>query len=132
MSKNNHKESFKDAKAYYDEFKKYITVKKSNGEIVDYIKEETLKESKGKLSYELEWEFIERMAKRMELNKSKYPPYNWKHNKIEVSKLKEALSRHFIEVQKGNYEDDGEYGHIVALACNAMMLIEQLKYENNK
>lgn len=86
-----------------------------------------VKESEGKLTYELDWEFIERMAKRMELNKNKYEPYNWKNNSIEPQKLKEAMSRHFIEVMKGNYEDDGEYGHLVALACNAMMIIEQIK-----
>lgn len=101
------------AKLYYDDFKNT-----------------PLKEDSGKLPYELEWEFIERMAKRMQSNKGKYEPYSWRDNYIGIDKLKPALSRHFIEIQKGNYEDDGDkYGHLIALACNAMMMIEQLKHE---
>jgi hypothetical protein len=66
------------------------------------------------------------MAERMDMNKGKYPPYNWKKD-IDPQKLKEALSRHFVEVQKGNYDDEQEFGHLYALACNAMMIISQLK-----
>lgn len=87
-----------------------------------------IKESKDKLFYELDWEFIEMMAKRMAENKGdKYPRFNWK-SPLDVEELNQALIRHFIEVQKGNYHDDGNvYGHLTALACNAMMMIYQLK-----
>lgn len=87
-----------------------------------------IKENSGKLFYELDWEFIEMMAKRMSENKGdKYPRFNWK-NKIELEELNQALIRHFIEVQKQNYKDnDDEYGHLTALACNVMMMIYQLK-----
>ncbi len=87
-----------------------------------------IKESEGKLFYELDWEFIEMMAKRMAENKGyKYPRFNWK-NKIELEELNQALIRHFIEIQKQNYKDnEDEYGHLTALACNAMMMIYQLK-----
>lgn len=86
------------------------------------------KETEGKLHYELSWEFIEEMAKRMANNKSdKYPLYNWKQ-KINVQDLKDAINRHHIEVMKGNYQDGDEIlGHIVQYACNSMMLWEQLK-----
>jgi len=90
-----------------------------------------LKEENGKLEYELDWEFIEKMAERMALNKGKYPQYNW-HNGIDVDKLKQALTRHFIEVQKGNYSDEQELGHIIALATNAMMITYQLKNQEVK
>lgn len=83
------------------------------------------KESSGKLEYELDWEFIEGMAKRMAKNKGKYPPYNW-HKPIDVSKLQQSLSRHFVEVMKGNFSDDQEMGHLYALAVNAMMIAYQL------
>ena len=44
-------------------------------------KTEGIKETEGKLYYELSWEFIEEMAKRMANNKSnKYPLFNWKKN----------------------------------------------------
>lgn len=87
-----------------------------------------IKEVKGKLYYELSWEFIEEMAKRMANNKSdKYPLYNWKKN-INIEELKQAINRHHIEVMKGNYKDEDEVlGHIVSYACNSMMLWEQLR-----
>ena len=86
------------------------------------------KEKEGKLHYELSWEFIEEMAKRMANNKSdKYPLYNWKQ-KINVQDLKDAINRHHVEVMKGNYKDGDEiFGHIVQYACNSMMLWEQLR-----
>jgi hypothetical protein len=90
-------------------------------------KTEGIKEKNGKLHYELSWEFIEEMAKRMANNKSdKYPLYNWKKS-IDVEDLKDAINRHHIEVMKGNYKDGEEVlGHIVSYACNSMMLWEQL------
>lgn len=86
-----------------------------------------IKETEGKLYYELSWEFIEEMAKRMANNKSnKYPLFNWKKN-IDVEDLKQAINRHHIEVMKGNYKDGDELlGHVVSYACNSMMLWEQL------
>ena len=92
------------------------------------VNEQGKKENEGKLHYELSWEFIEEMAKRMANNKSdKYPLYNWKKN-IDAQDLKDAINRHHIEVMKGNYSDGEEVlGHIVSYACNSMMLWEQLK-----
>jgi len=91
------------------------------------VEEEGIKEANNKLSYELDWEFIEKMAIRMDKNKGKYPPYNWQ-KPINIEKLKEALTRHFIEVQKGNYKDeDMELGHLEAIALNVMMIHYQLR-----
>lgn len=85
-----------------------------------------LKEEEEKLVYELDWEFVEGMAERMAMNKGKYPPFNWKEG-IDIEKLNQALTRHFMEVQKGNYSDEQKLGHYYALATNAMMIIYQLK-----
>lgn len=84
------------------------------------------KESNGKLDYEFDWEFIEAFAKRMSQNKGKYEPYNWK-KPINIESLKQAMTRHHVEIMKGNYKDEEEeLGHITSVACNAMMLWHQL------
>lgn len=89
--------------------------------------ESGIKESKDKLIYEIDWEFIEGMAVRMSENKGeKYPIFNWK-KPIEYKELLHALTRHFIEIQKENYDDEQELGHFYAIACNAMMITYQLK-----
>jgi len=86
-----------------------------------------IKETEGKLNYELDWEFIQQMAERMSQNKGKYEPYNWKRP-MEVEKLKQSLFRHVVEVMKGNYSDDGrDFGHFESIALNSMMINYQLK-----
>ena len=96
------------------------------------IDKEPYKETEGKLYYELSWEFIEEMAKRMQYHKNgKYELYNWKNKPMTpkgIDDMKQAINRHHIEVMKGNYDDGEEFlGHIVSYACNAMILWEQLK-----
>jgi hypothetical protein len=86
------------------------------------------KETENKLNYELDWDFISALAKRMSSNKDKYPAYNWQLP-INVEELKQSLFRHTLEVMKGNYKDkDEELGHIIACALNAMFIFYQ---ENN-
>lgn len=98
--------------------------------ISDWNKVEGIKETEGKLDYELDWEFIQQMAERMSQNKGKYKPYNWKKS-MDVEKLKQSLFRHTMEIMKGNDSDDGRtMGHYESLALNAMMICYQLK--NNK
>ena len=93
-------------------------------------KEDGVKETEGKLNYELDWQFIQQLAERMSQNKGKYEPYNWT-KPMDVEKLKQSLFRHVIEVMKGNYSDDGrEFGHWESIALNVMMINYQLK--NNK
>lgn len=84
------------------------------------------KESDNKLSYELDRYFIESMAKRMQQNKGKYPPYN-RQKPMDIESLKQALLRHTIEVMKGNYTDIDDYDHLSAIACNAQFIYYQLK-----
>jgi hypothetical protein len=91
---------------------------------------EGIKESEDKLFYEIDWEFISEIAQRMSKNKHKYPPYNW-HKPIELEELRQALIRHFIAIMRKNYKDDGqEFGHLNAIALNAMMIWYQLKHHN--
>ena len=85
------------------------------------------KETEGKLEYELDWDFIQAMAERMQLNKGKYEPNNWQ-KPMDVDKLKQALFRHTIDVMRGIYDDTTELDHLPAIACNAMMLWYQLKH----
>ena len=92
------------------------------------LKEETAyKETEGKLFYELDFEFIKQMAERMASNKGKYEPYNWQ--KLDnIDDLKQSLFRHVLEVMNGNYKDDNrEFGHLEAVAINAMFINYQLK-----
>lgn len=90
------------------------------------LSKEGQKESNNKLSYELDWGFIQAMAERMQNNKKKYPSGNWK-KPIDVELLKQSLFRHVIEVMKGNYEDDDRlYGHLEAIALNSMFINYQL------
>lgn len=95
-------------------------------------KKEPYKETEGKLYYELSWEFIEEMAKRMQYHKNgKYELYNWKNKPMTpkgIDDMKQAINRHHIEVMKGNYDDGEEFlGHIVSYATNSMILWGQLK-----
>ena len=90
-------------------------------------KETAYKETEGKLFYELDFEFITQMAERMASNKGKYEPYNWQ--KLDnIDDLKQSLFRHVLEVMNGNYKDDNrEFGHLEAVAINAMFINYQLK-----
>lgn len=89
--------------------------------------ESGIKESEGKLNYELDWEFITQMAEKMSLNKTKYPPYNWK-KEIDIELLKQSLFRHVISIMKHNYKDDDrEFGHLESAALNCMMICYQIK-----
>ena len=89
---------------------------------------EGVKESNGKTDYsEIDWDFIESLAKRMNKNKSKYEAGNYK-KPMNIDLLKQSLLRHTIEVLKNNYQDDGDdLGHLSAIALNAQFLHYQLK-----
>ena len=99
---------------------------------VGYFKQCGKKETKGKLFYELDFEFIKQMAERMQSNKdnSKYELWNWKKplSEKDVEELKQAMWRHIIAVMSGELEDDGRpFGHLEAISNNAMMINYQLK-----
>lgn len=125
-----------------DYFKRLMDVYVGNGQkyyaVNDVINEgvsegvkrnnEGVKESNGKTDYsEIDWQFIESMALRMNKNKGKYEAGNYK-KPMDIDLLKQSLLRHTIEVLKGNYEDDGDdLGHLSAIALNAQFLYYQLK-----
>ena len=118
-----------------DEYPEILGGQMKRGKIITYKPIDVLemgqilgkKEENGKLNYELDWEFIEQLAKRMSQNKGKYEPYNWTRP-MNVEKLKQSLFRHVIEVMKGNYSDDGDkFGHLLAISLNGMMINYQLK-----
>jgi hypothetical protein len=87
-----------------------------------------IKESENKTTYELDWSFIRLMAERMNGNKDKYPRNNWM-KPMNKNEMMDALARHFVKIQEGNYNDEQTYGHLIALACNAMIICYQLKNE---
>lgn len=110
-----------------------ITIENNWQKVIQDIQENQsigIKESEGKLNYELDFEFISQMAEKMSLNKAKYEPYNWK-KPIDVELLKQSLFRHIIEIMKENYEDDNRpFGHLESAALNCMMINYQLRNEN--
>lgn len=85
-----------------------------------------IKQSDNKLIYDIDFDYVKMMAERMQLNRDKYPVGNWK-KEIDLNSLKQAMFRHIMEVMKGNYHDEQKFGHLVALGCNAFMIIEQIK-----
>ena len=105
-------------------------------EKIAHIKEtiKPTKQSEGKLFYEIDWEFIEGMAKRMALNKQngKYDVFGWRDNGVDISEMNQALVRHLIAILKGELQDDEqEYSHYYALACNSMLIVNSLKFKKN-
>lgn len=88
---------------------------------------EGVKDSSGKLEYEIDFAFITQIAERMAQNKGKYAPFNWQ-KPIDIDKIKQAMFRHAIAIMQGEYEDDGRpFGHIEGMVCNAMILNYHLK-----
>ncbi len=85
-----------------------------------------IKETKDKLIYDIDFDYIKGMAERMQLNRGKYPVGNWQ-KPIDATSLKQALFRHVIEIMQGRYDDEQKFGHLYAIGCNAFMIIEQLK-----
>ena len=90
------------------------------------------KETKGKLHYELDFEFITQMAERMASNKKegKYSMYNWMKpmNKTDLINLIQAQYRHAMDLMNFKFDDDGRpYGTLEAFSNNAMMINYQLK-----
>ena len=83
-----------------------------------------VKESEGKVFYELDFEFITQMAERITQNKGKYEKWNWK-KPIDIESLKQALFRHTLAIMNGDVNED----HLAAVAVNAMIINYQQKLE---
>lgn len=88
---------------------------------------EGLKESDGKTPYEeLDWDYVDSMAHRMESN-DKYPPENWK-KEMNTRKLAASAMRHARAIlEPSDYDTESQEDHAVALGCNGMMINYQLK-----
>lgn len=108
-----------------DEFRKYWMRYKA-------LEHETgQKETEGKLHVEYDFNFLRAQLERMGMNKAKYEEGNWK-KPINVEELKKSMFRHVLNVMEGEYEDDGrEFGHLEAIALNAMFIYYQLKNHGN-
>jgi hypothetical protein len=89
------------------------------------------KETKDKLIYDIDFDYISGMAERMQINRDKYPVGNWK-KPLDVEGLKQALFRHVIAIMQDEYSDEQRYGHLYAVGCNSFMIIQQLKNERSK
>ena len=83
------------------------------------------KESEGKLDYsEIDWDFIDAMAARMNKNKAKYPPKNYERmNGEDIKRVEQATLRHLRKILQP-LKDDPEsiLDHLEAIGCNAMIL----------
>jgi hypothetical protein len=89
------------------------------------------KQTEGKLFWEMNWDYLQGVAKRMQANKGdKYEKFAWKKG-VDVNELNQAILRHTVEIMKGNTIDDTEYGHYEALCCNAMLAVHELKRLKN-
>lgn len=108
----------------FDRFMELFSKKEEKPTFCEEVKQ-GYKEKDNKLSYELDFDFVEAMTKRIE-NEPKYPPYNWK-KPMNINDLSNALFRHAIEIKKGNLNDNGDLGHLIAVANNAMFMYYQLK-----
>jgi len=94
------------------------------------VKAKPTKISEGKLFYEIDWEFVEGMAIRMAKNKQngKYERFGWNRDGVDIPEMNQAITRHLIEIHKGNpHDDDQLYSHYYAIACNCMLIINSLK-----
>ena len=87
-----------------------------------------IKESKNKIDYsEINWEFLDEIALRMNTNKHKYPKGNFRKI-IDVKELEQSLFRHLRKMLSPKLMDNETYlEHLAAIGCNAQMIHEQLK-----
>ncbi len=86
-----------------------------------------IKESDDKLDYsEIDWSFVDGIAKRMNANKLKYPKNNFK-KEVPIDLLQQALLRHLRKIlQPIPWDDETMEEHLYAIGCNAMMLVTQV------
>ncbi len=84
---------------------------------------EGVKQSNGKLNYsEIDWNYIARLAFRMNQNKVKYEKKNWQLP-IPLEEIEQAMLRHIIAILNPNVADEETRAdHLAAIGCNAMIL----------
>jgi hypothetical protein len=84
---------------------------------------ETGKISEGKVSYkEIEWDFIEAMAKRFNDNKGKYPEFSWKTIE-DITGVEDALVRHVLAyLKKDPFDSETPEDHLAAAGVNLQII----------
>lgn len=103
-----------------------------NENVVENKNQKPTKQTEGKLFWEMNWDYLQGVAKRMQANKGdKYEKFAWKKG-VNVDEINQAILRHTVEIMKGNTMDDTEYGHYEALCCNAMLAVHELKRLKNE
>lgn len=89
-----------------------------------------IKEIEGKIDYsEIDWEFIDGMALRMNANKNKYPKNNTDNmTESDIRLLEQATFRHLRKMLQPVEDDPESYtDHMFAIADNLMMIYQVLK-----
>ena len=89
------------------------------------------KEVEGKVSYsEIYWEFVEVMAVRMNENKVKYGPHNYRKPLENKEELLQSALRHLLKViEPKEGDDETKEQHLAATSCNIMMYYFQLQFK---
>jgi len=89
---------------------------------------ETGKISEGKVSYkEIEWDFIEAMAKRLNEYKKDYPVFSWQSVE-DLEEVEDAIFRHWKKIKRPESGDpENREDHLTAIALNAQILFWHLK-----
>ena len=89
-----------------------------------------IKETEGKIDYsEIDWEFIDGMALRMNANKNKYPKNNVDNmTEYDIPLLEQAAFRHLRKMLQPVEDDTESYSdHMFAVADNLMMIYKILQ-----
>lgn len=81
-----------------------------------------------KVSYqEINWKFVEGIARRINRHKGQYPPFNWRiKSPDEFYNIQDALIRHMVDFASKDWSKDTAMEHLEALGCNVMFLYDYL------
>jgi len=94
--------------------------------------EEAYKENNGKTDYsEVDFDIVDLMANRFNVNKHKYPKGNML-KPIDENQLLMALYRHWRKMFQPIPNDEETFEeHLAAILCNAQMIYQQRKLKNS-
>jgi len=95
-------------------------------------REEAYKENNGKIDYsEIDFDIIDLMARRFNVNKHKYQKGNML-KPIDENQLLMALYRHWRKMFQPVPNDEETFEeHLAAILCNAQMIYQQRKLKNS-
>lgn len=88
----------------------------------------------GKLRWSLlPWKGVEWIVRVMEYGAMKYSAHGWRHLPDAKERYLEALTRHMVEIHKGNIIDpESGLPHLAHVACNAVFLLYFYREEDNE